>query len=342
MHENRKTIGLALSGASTRSIFYIGFFEVLQEQNFKVDYIAATSSAAIPAAAYACGTLEKLKTQALNLNKEFLLSILEKNGSGRGIYRLERVRLALENFTDGLKFEEVRPLMGFVTTDINSGEEVVLSIGDIAKAACATCALPIMFEPAKWGNRSLVDGGLISVVPGEAVKRAGIDKVIGIHLRTTAYVFGRWELWLKKVFDAASEFFSFNSAGRLFSRLLKKFSRNEYLEYLVSAENLNDRDYSPGMFAVLGKAMDISITAQMKDHPKTSNYGCDMMIIPDIPKIPIIKRLLYMHFTDFSNAKQLYELGRKTALDYLPQMCKLAALETGSQIAFAEPALHNA
>jgi predicted acylesterase/phospholipase RssA len=39
-HKNVK-IGFAFSGASSRSVFYMGFLEVLAENNFPIDYIAA-------------------------------------------------------------------------------------------------------------------------------------------------------------------------------------------------------------------------------------------------------------------------------------------------------------
>lgn len=326
---NKKTIGLALSGASTRSIFYIGFLEVLQEQNFQVDYIAATSSASIPAAAYACGTLGDLKKLALKLNKQFLLSILGKSQKGGSFYSLDNVEQALKRYTHGLKFEEVRPLMAFVATDIDTGEEIVLSMGDIAKAICATCALPVMFEPVLWGNRRLVDGGLASVVPGEAARRAGSDIVIGIHLRTTAYVFGSWELRLKAAIDWLIDvFWVSNPVFRLWRALINWLSENDFFQYLLSPSFLRGKDYRPGMFTILGKAIDASAAAQKKYHPKNSNYHCDLLIVPKIPKIPLAKRLLYMHFTDFKDAAKLYRLGRQTAMEYLPKMRNLVLPES--------------
>src|SRR5258706_12082211 len=72
-------IGLAFSGASARSVFYIGFLEVLQERKVPIDYIAACSSGAIVAAAYACGKLPKLRDEALKMNKELMFSLLDRS-----------------------------------------------------------------------------------------------------------------------------------------------------------------------------------------------------------------------------------------------------------------------
>ena len=60
---SRPKIGLAMSGAAARSVYYIGFLEVLTENNIQLDYIAASSGATIVAASYACGTLDKFKEE---------------------------------------------------------------------------------------------------------------------------------------------------------------------------------------------------------------------------------------------------------------------------------------
>jgi hypothetical protein len=66
--EDRPKIGLALSGASTRATFYVGFLEVLSEHNIPIDFIVASSSGSIVAMAYACGTLPQLKDHALRFD----------------------------------------------------------------------------------------------------------------------------------------------------------------------------------------------------------------------------------------------------------------------------------
>src|SRR6185503_9826672 len=123
MTKTRPTIGLALRGASARSVFYIGFLEVLQEQGIPIDYIAAMSGGAIVAASYACGTLPQLKEFALRFNREVLSNFIEKSANKSGVYSLDRMEELLRVFTRNQKFEEVQPLMGFIAVDINRGEE---------------------------------------------------------------------------------------------------------------------------------------------------------------------------------------------------------------------------
>lgn len=324
MEASRKTIGLALSGASTRSIFYIGFLEVLKEQQFPIDYIAATSSSAIVAAAYACGTLEQLKQEILKFQKKDMFFYLERTNAKNGLYNLERFEQKLNQFTQGQKFENMRPLMGFVSTDIERGERVVLSIGDIARATCATCAIPGMFEPIKWGARFLVDGGVHTVIPGEVAREAGCDVVVGIDLRTTPHVFEQWEVKLVKFLYALKRLLLFNRAGKLYGLVKAKFDGNSNLEYYQGLDAVEEESSDTlGIFGILSRAIDIADKAYKNPEDKKNNYFCDLLITPPIVSFPKWRRLLYQHFSDFASAKQLYLLGRETALKHLPEMEKL-------------------
>src|ERR1041385_8032462 len=117
----RPTVGLALRGASSRSVFYVGFLEVLHEQGIPIDYIAAMSGGAIVAASYACGTLNQLRETALSLNKELISSLIERSATKSGVYHLDRVEELLRVYTRNQKFEDVQPHMGFIAVDINKG-----------------------------------------------------------------------------------------------------------------------------------------------------------------------------------------------------------------------------
>ena len=322
---SRPKIGLALSGASTRSIFYIGFLEVLSEKNFQIDYIAATSSSAIVAAAYACGTLKQLKQEALNFDKKDMLSYLENTSSKAGLYSLNRFEEKFNEFTKGQKFEDVRPLMGFVSTDIESGERVVLSIGDITKATCASCAIPGMFEPIKWGSRLLIDGGVITVIPGKVAREAGCDVVVGIDLRTTPHVFEQWEVKLVKFLHTLKRLLLFNQIGRLYGLVKARLSGNGNFEYYQGMSTVEDESNdTPGIFGILSRAIDIADKAHKNSKDKKNNYFCDLLITPSIAAFPTWRRLLYQHFSDFARAKEMYLLGRRTALKHLPEMQKLS------------------
>jgi predicted acylesterase/phospholipase RssA len=317
-NKQRPKIGLALAGASSRSVFYVGFLEVLQENGFEIDYISAMSGGAVIAAAYVCGTLPEAKKLVLGMNKEIVFSLIEKSKGKGGLYHLEKVEEIIRHYTKNLRFEDVSPRLGVVATDLTKGEPVVLEIGDIAKAVCASCTLPFIFEPAQWGNKLLVDGGIVSVVPGMACRAAGMDIVFGLNLRAQRYVFSSWQIAASRIINFIKRILLFDQAAQLWQGLVSK------LDFLGTYSPLVDDAMlgRPGIFSVLGRSVDLAIAAQRKSDPRTTSYDCDMLIVPDI-HIPFWKYQLLFHFTDFSNVGKMYQMGRDTAEEYLPKMQKL-------------------
>ncbi len=314
MSQNRPTIGFAFSGASSRSVFYIGFLEVLQENGFPIDYISAMSGGAIVAASYACGTLPQLKKFAFEIDKELVFNLIERSRGRGGLYQLDKVEATVRMFTKNQNFENVKPRLGLIATDLNTEDEVVLQVGDIAKAVCASCTLPGIFKPMEWGNKQLVDGGLVNIVPGNVARDAGVDIVIGIDMRATRHIFSAWQISLKKILNKIKQILWPNQIGQIWQKLATT------LEYPDFFNNYPEQAY-PNMFSVLGKSMDIAIQAQKKYHDK--NFDCDLVIIPEDSKLSIWKKYLFLHFTDFSNTDSYYQSGRNTARQYLPHLWQM-------------------
>ncbi len=319
-------VGLALSGASSRSVFYIGFLEKLQENNFPIDFISAMSGAAVVAASFSSGTLNKLKKFSLELDKEVVFSLIEKSSSSTGLYSLAKTEEFLRNFTENKRFEEVSPRLGIVTTDINSGEEVVLQIGDIAKAVCASCAMPGIFEPLQWGHMTLIDGGVLNVVPGNVVRNAGADLIIGVDMRSNRHVFSPWQIKVKRVSNYLKKLFMAKQVGQLWTRLIQLLDYPEFFQNYPPTEELQPNQKYPKMFSVIGRSLDLAIEAQQK--PQDDNFNSDILIVPRNRPIPFWKKYLYTHFTDFSHTGYYYKLGQETATEYLPKLWQaLADLE---------------
>ena len=307
MDSTRPTIGFAFSGAGNRSSFYIGFLEVLQENNIPVDFISAMSGASLVAAAFACGTLPEFKDRILNLTGQELKELTAKPENGGGWYSLLRVENELRiYYTRGLRFEEVRPLMAFVTADIESGELVDLCIGDIAKAARASCTLPGVFEPVQWGNRVLVDGGILSQVPLSSLEKFSPDISIGIDMRGTKNIFSNRLITFKKFLNFFEKILFIDELESLFDRLLSDFSESEDPK-------------QRGMFSVLGRSLDVVIEALKNENKERAH--CDLMIVPDVPTA---KRSEFSReISQFS-----YQEGRRVALARLGEIQAVVAKKT--------------
>ncbi len=65
-----------------------------------------------------------------------------------------------------------------VATDLRTGEPVVFSTGDLARAVRASAAIPLLFDPVRQDGRYLGDGGLSANVPVGIARDAGAARVI--------------------------------------------------------------------------------------------------------------------------------------------------------------------
>lgn len=218
---NRPTLGLALGGSGSRTSFYIGFLEVFDEQGIKIDFISASSGASMVASAYACGTLPEFKNLAKTLDNETAKQYISEADHG-ALYSLDGMEEKMREFTKGKTFEEVRPLMSFTTIDIESGEQVNLCIGDIARAARISCTIPGVFEPAKWGNRTLVDGGLLNLVPVNALKEFPVDVTVGVDIPGTKFIFSSGQMTARRVFKAFKKILFVDEMRQLLFKVFEK------------------------------------------------------------------------------------------------------------------------
>ncbi len=176
----KKKIALVLGGGSARGIAHIGVLKVLKRHKIPINMVVGTSIGSIVGAVYALGiSLRKLEEVALKTGWQDLTDFaLSKTGflEGKNLERVIREAIEEKGFSD------LKMPLAIVTTDIENGEEFVITSGDLAKSIRASCSIPGIFIPARIDGRMLVDGGLRSTVPSETAKRMGADFVIAIDV----------------------------------------------------------------------------------------------------------------------------------------------------------------
>lgn len=198
---SRPKVGLALGGGGARGYAHLGVIQCLVAHNIPVDVIAGTSMGAVIGGAYSCGVdLEKLERllKTLDLNKLLRLprtSFLGFVGNTAQEYLFKRrdwrqndtqitedVVEFFQVFTQRKSFDQLEMPFAVEAVDVDTGEEVVLQQGLIARAIAAGVAIPGIHYPVKIGERFLVDGGLISKVPVELAFSLGADFVIAVDV----------------------------------------------------------------------------------------------------------------------------------------------------------------
>lgn len=178
--ERAPRVGLALGGGFARGIAHVGVLRALKEYEIPIDFIAGTSVGALIAAAYASGsTIEEMERQgAATRFRDFGRWTISRMGMASN----ERLEDFLRKFTLLRRFEELKTPLGIVATDINSGESVHFTTGEIGPALRASCAYPGLFLPIEHHDHVLVDGFLTEAVPAVCVREMGAEVVISVHL----------------------------------------------------------------------------------------------------------------------------------------------------------------
>lgn len=179
------TIGLALGGGAAKGVAHIGVLKALEDANIEVDYIAGTSVGAMIAALYAFKVdVETIGSLARRLTMSKVTSFkLNKTG----FFSTESLRELMLEYVGDVAIEDAAIPLSIVATDINSGEEIILTSGSVVDAVCASAAIPGIYIPVEINGRTLVDGGLVQNVPIEALQTAGAGVTIASHLNSVSH-----------------------------------------------------------------------------------------------------------------------------------------------------------
>lgn len=212
--QNRKKVGLVLSGGGAKGVAHIGALKVIEEAGIPIDYIAGTSMGAIVGGLYAIGyTPHQLDSMVKSQNWSFLLSdepqratktFMEKEDDSKyvltlpftktpkevipdGIIKGQNLESLFTNLTigyhDSINFNKLPIPYACVAVDLVEGREIVFHSGKLATVMRASMAIPAAFTPVRLGNMVLVDGGLINNFPVDVALDMGADIIIGVDVQ---------------------------------------------------------------------------------------------------------------------------------------------------------------
>ena len=177
-----------LSGGGSLGAVQVGMLQALTERDVHPDLLIGTSAGAINAA-YVAGhgtggqALQDLATtwQNMRRNDDFpidpLRHVLALAGtrpslcSDRNLRRLIAAQLPYRNVEDA-----IIPLH-IVTTDLLSGQEVLLSTGDAVSAVLASATIPGVLPAVLREGLTLVDGGVANNAALSQAVALGADEV---------------------------------------------------------------------------------------------------------------------------------------------------------------------
>ena len=169
-----------------RGAAHIGVLRELEAMGIRPAALAGTSSGGLVAALYAAGApWDEVEALAAGLTWRAAVG---------GVLRFRRSGLPLmgliEKYLRDRRFETLGIRLAISAFDPVAGETVTFREGPVLPAVRATIALPGVIAPATGcGRRLLVDGGLTSCLPTDAVD--GVDAVIAVDVRPDPPAAGR-------------------------------------------------------------------------------------------------------------------------------------------------------
>ncbi|PZN28315.1 MAG: hypothetical protein DIU71_16190, partial [Proteobacteria bacterium] len=215
----RPRIGLVLSGGGARGAAHVGVLKVLEEMRVPIDAIAGTSMGAVVGGLYASGLsaaqIEELMSSVnwqdafrdrppraeLNYRRKqddrnFLVRYalgVRRDGFvlPRGLVQGQKLEQLLRSATlpvmDVEDFDDLPIPFRAIATDLETGEPVVMSRGDLVVAMRASMSAPPVFAPTPYDGRLLIDGGLVENLPVETAQQMGVDILIAVDVSFPLY-----------------------------------------------------------------------------------------------------------------------------------------------------------
>ena len=176
-------IGLALGSGSARGWAHIGVVHALAEAGIHIDYIAGTSIGSVVGAVYASGNIDTLEKVVLQLDWKQIVYFFDVVLPKSGLIDGKKLSAFVRSYVDGIKNIEDLPIpLCAVSTNLATGDEVIIQSGDIIDAVRASISVPGIFTPVKKNGAFLVDGGLVNPVPVSVARQMGADFVIAVDL----------------------------------------------------------------------------------------------------------------------------------------------------------------
>jgi len=173
-------VAVVLGAGASRGFAHVGVLKVLESHKVPIHLMVGTSSGSFVGSIYAYGyDAFQIQKMALAIQKDDVVDLtLPDNGFVRG----ERLENYVNKAVQHSPLERLRIPFFAVATNVQTGEETVFATGNTGKAVRASCSVPGIFQPVRIGEKTYVDGGVVSPVAVNAARSAGADVVIAVDI----------------------------------------------------------------------------------------------------------------------------------------------------------------
>lgn len=175
-------VALALSSGGPRGFAYIGAIEELQERGYHISSVSGTSIGSLVGGIFATGKLNEVKEWLFGLDAWKVFTLMDLSIGKNHLVKGDKVIGALKEIVPDINIEDLPTPFCAIATDLYTGEEVIFDKGPLFTAIRASISIPSLFRPVKYGDSTLIDGGIANCLPSNRVKRNGKDILVAFDV----------------------------------------------------------------------------------------------------------------------------------------------------------------
>jgi len=173
-------IALVLGAGASKGFAHIGVLKILENNKVPIQMIVGTSVGSFVGSLYAYGydayALQKI---GMTIEKS---DVGELTIPDNGFLKGDRLRDFINTKVHNAPIDKLKIPFYAVATDIKTGESAVFNSGNTGMAVQASCAIPGVFQPARFSGTSYVDGGVVKPLAVDVARKFGADVVIAVDI----------------------------------------------------------------------------------------------------------------------------------------------------------------
>ena len=210
---NRPSVAVVLAGGGSKGFAHLPILKALEQEGIPIDMIIGTSIGAIIGGFYCAGYSSEEIIQrfsqmdwtpmfsdyavspyeellgshsifenpiTLNMGLDFSLNLGKGLSNGQNVYQM--IKCLTLKYPSQINFDDLKIPFRAVTTNMLTGEAIVLQDGDLAEAIRASMSLPGVFEPFEIDGCYYMDGGLRYNLAINVAKNMGYDIIIAVDI----------------------------------------------------------------------------------------------------------------------------------------------------------------
>jgi predicted acylesterase/phospholipase RssA len=176
------SVGMVMAGGGARGFAHIGVLQELTAAGIPVDRVAGSSIGSIVAGAYATGM------DPTTLHEVCYDDFVRGNPIGDYTFPIvslikgHRTRSMLRHRLGGRQIQGLPRQFRCMSVDLLGRAPLEHRSGDLAEAISASVSIPVLFPPMRYGDRLLVDGGVLDNLPVRLLTERDEGPIVAVNI----------------------------------------------------------------------------------------------------------------------------------------------------------------